>query len=149
MGSFHQHTVPSHTQIRAPFRVASIEIDPGFQQTSLGTIRTAQLERFFEGLAGSASERLPELMGQNRQFGMAFVDHDHRLAATREACTALEHLLMPGGLAVFHDFNDARNVNEPAVYGVFNGVCEWLEHNTNFAYVGTVGCCGLVQRRAA
>jgi len=129
-------------------RVTSIEIDPLFQKASLANIRNGRLEQFFEILAGSATERLPDLVSERKQFGMAFVDHDHSLAATREACTALEHLLMPGGFAVFHDFNDARNVDEPAVYGVFKGVCEWLAHSTNFAYVGTIGCCGLVQRRA-
>lgn len=130
-------------------KLASIEIDPNFQRTTQNTILTARLLDYFEGLTGSAAECLPVLIRQDRQFGMAFIDHDHSLASTLEACAALEHLLTPGGLAIFHDFNDARNRDEPTVYGVFQGVCEWLTHAANFDFIGMVGCCGLVQRRAA
>lgn len=130
-------------------KLASIEIDPSFQQASQNTINSAGLVAFFESLAGSAAEHLPTLVRQGRPFGMAFVDHDHSLPSTLEACAALDYLLVPGGVAVFHDFNDARNRDEPAVYGVFQGVCEWLAHNDGFVFAGVVGCCGLVQRRPA
>ena len=130
-------------------KLASIEIDPGFQRATQSTIHSAGLLAFFESLAGPAAECLPALIRQHRQFGMAFIDHDHSLTSTLEACVALEDLLIPGGFAIFHDFNDARNRDEPAVYGVFQGVCEWLTHVTDFDFVGMVGCCGLVQRRAA
>ncbi len=128
-------------------RVASIEIAADFQQASRQTIQAAQLDPFYESLAGAAAQHLPALTAQGREFGMAFIDHDHSFEATREACTALTHLLPAGGIAVFHDFNDARNREEPAVYGVYRGVCEWTMHNPDFAFIGIAGCCGLVQRR--
>lgn len=129
--------------------VASIEIDPGFQQICRQTMHAAGLDGFYESLAGSAEDQLPPLVARKRPFGMAFVDHDHSRPATLVACAALATLLLPGGFAVFHDFNDARNRDEPAAYGVYQGVCEWLANSPDFVFVGVVGCCGLVQRRVA
>lgn len=129
-------------------RVASIELDPNFQQLTRTTMQAAQLTGVYEGLAGAADEWIAKLLALTRQFDVIFVDHDHSYPATRQVCVALSELLAPGGYAVFHDFNDERNRTEPFVYGVHRAVSE-LATRPGFAFCGVVGCCGLVQRGLA
>lgn len=128
--------------------VVSIEIDPNFLQATAETMAHARLQTFYRSLPGDAADCTWRLNAQKRQFGMVFVDHDHSYEATAQVCGALVGLLAIGGIAVFHDFNDERNRNEPAVYGVYRAVCE-LVKQPGFTFAGVIGCCGLVQRSAA
>ena len=71
-----------------------------------------------------------------------FVDQYHGLAASRLVCRLLPRLLLPGGMALFHDFNDARNVG--GEYGVYHAVLEMLQAEPGLALYGLPGCCALV-----
>ncbi len=128
--------------------VVSIEIDPNFQAITRNTMQAEGLLAQFEGLAGDATAVATQLVVQRRQFGLVFVDHDHRHEATHQVCHLLAALLPAGCIAVFHDFNDERNRTEPQTYGVYRAISEWLP-GSDFTFVGVVGCCGLVQRNAA
>ena len=127
-------------------RVASIEWDPDFQRATARTMQCAKLSRFYDGLAGPAHEWTATLVNSKRRFGLVFVDHDHSYDATRQVCAALPDLLTAEGIAVFHDFNDERNRTETSQYGIYQAVSE-LSTRPDFAFVGVIGCCGLVQRR--
>jgi predicted O-methyltransferase YrrM len=129
-------------------KVLSIEIDPQFQSATRAAMQGAELDSIYVSLPGDATAIAPELAATNTQVGAAFIDHDHAYAPTWHACCDLSRLLIPGGLALFHDFNDERNNSEPDVYGVYRAVSEFVR-DPRFAFLGTVGCCGLVQRLSA
>lgn len=125
--------------------VVSVEIEPAFQLATKRTIRDASLQRFYEALPGDAAVQAEYLIGQHRQFGFVFIDHDHSYEASRLICNQLPELLKVGGFALFHDFNDERNSTEASNYGVYPAVVELIS-NPGFAFVGVIGCCALVQR---
>lgn len=125
--------------------VTSIEIDAALRQATCESLERERLLLVYEGIGGDADAVLPKLAAQRRRYSFAFVDHDHRLEATRNACAHLADLLAVGAYALFHDFNDERNRSEPSAYGVFDGVCEALESG-RWALVDIVGCCALARR---
>lgn len=127
-------------------RVESIEIDPGFQKATAQAIAAQGLGLVYRSLPGDASVEAARLAERGRTFGFAFIDHDHSYEATRTACRHLGSLIEPGGLVLFHDFNDERNRLEPQTYGVYRGVVELLE-DPAWEFLGVMGCCALVRRR--
>ena len=126
-------------------RVESIEIDPGFQQATAQAIAAQGLGRVYRPLPGDASVEAARLVERGRTFGFAFIDHDHTYEATRTACRHLCSLIEPGGLVLFHDFNDHRNRLEPQTYGVHRGVVELMD-GPSWEFLGVIGCCALVRR---
>jgi predicted O-methyltransferase YrrM len=129
-------------------RVVSVEIDPQFQRLTARTIRRRGLSGGFRLMPGEAATVIRRLIDKHRRFGLVFVDHDHSGPATATVCRALPELMRPGGMALFHDFNDTRHRTEPDAYGVYPAVRTLLE-DYRFRYLRTVGCCGLVQRLPA
>jgi cephalosporin hydroxylase len=127
-------------------RVTSIEILPEFQEATARAISNAGLTEFYESIPGDAASQCDTLVAQSCRFAFAFIDHDHSHQATRRICTQLPALLQPGGYALFHDFNDARNQAEPELYGVYRGVEELLQ-SPDFSFERTIGCCALLRRR--
>ena len=123
-------------------RVVSVEIDPAFQRATADAIWRAGLTRWHRIRAGDAGVLLQEAAGRGERFGVVFVDHDHGLAASRLVCRLLPRLLLPGGMALFHDFNDARNIG--GEYGVYQAVLEMLQAEPRLALYGLPGCCALV-----
>jgi hypothetical protein len=87
-----------------------------------------------------------QLIREKRSFSVIFVDHDHSYAGMVPACSALPDLLRPGGMALFHDFNDAWNAS--GFYGIHRAVFELLGH-APMSFLGVVGCCALVQKTAS
>lgn len=128
-------------------RVVSIEIDPGFQQATGTAISAAGLNDFYEAIYGDAALEVDRLIMQGRRFGLIFIDHDHSFASSRKICQQLSAVLTIGGIAIFHDFNDARNLSEPETYGVYLAVAE-LAQQPDFLFRGIIGCCALIQRTA-
>ena len=129
-------------------KVLSIEIDPHFQAATRAAMLAAGLGGVYAGLPGDATVVAAQLAAAGMRVGGAFVDHDHAYAPTWQACRNLSQLLLPGGLALFHDFNDERNISEPEFYGVHRAVSEFVG-DKRFAFLGTIGCCGLVGRMQA
>ncbi len=95
-------------------------------------------------VVGDARDSCAMLRRDGRQFGFAFVDHAHTHDLVHAACEDLKHLLRPGGLALFHDHNDDRNLHD-AEYGVFQAV-EDAFADRSFAFYGIYGCTGLFRR---
>src|SRR5258707_754975 len=62
------------------------------------------------------------------------------------ACSALTELLRPGGMALFHDFNDAWNAS--GFYGIYQAVDELLQH-PRMSFLGVIGCCALIRETEA
>jgi len=127
---------------RGAGRVVSVEIDPAFQRAAAEAIRRAGLARWHQMRAGDAGTLLQDAVSRGERFGAVFVDHDHGLEASRLVCRLLPRLLLPGGMALFHDFNDVRNIG--GEYGVYQAVREMLEAGPELALRGLPGCCALV-----
>lgn len=127
---------------RGAGQVVSVEIDPVFQQAATEAIRGAGLARWHQMRAGDAGMLLQNAVSRGERFGTVFVDHDHRLEASRLVCHLLPQLLLPGGMALFHDFNDVRNVG--GEYGVYQAVQEMLATEPELELHGLPGCCALV-----
>ena len=129
-------------------RVASVEIAPEFQRATSQAVAALGLGRHLDAKPGAADAVMDRLKAEKRTFSVAFVDHDHSASAVRGACRHLAALLRPGGVAVFHDFNDGRNISEPTTYGVYHAVAE-VAQEPGWRYLGVLGCCALVQRAAS
>lgn len=125
----------------------SVERDAAFQRATAEAIQAQGLGAHYRPLLGDATRVLARLVAEQRRFSVVFVDHDHSHPATRAVCRHLGQLLLPSGIAVFHDLNDARNVSEPAVYGVHRALAEALA-GPELSFLGLVGCSGLVWRSA-
>ena len=126
-------------------RAVSVEIDTAFQHATARAIRAGGLGRWHQMVGGDAGRELDVFVRAGRRFGAVFVDHDHSLDATRLVCASLPRLLLPGGMALFHDFNDPRN--QTGEYGVHQAVCEMLDAQPGLALFGQPGCCALVGHR--
>ncbi len=83
----------------------------------------------------------------SRRVAFVFVDHSHRYRDVLSLCSELPELVVEGGFALFHDFNDNRN-NDPADkhYGVAQAVIETLGPD-RFEFFGIFGCCALYRRK--
>ena len=126
-------------------RTVSVEVDTAFQAATVRAIRAAGLGRWHRMVGGDAGQVLAAFVRTGRRFGTVFVDHDHGLDATRRICALLPRLLLPEGMALFHDFNDPRNGT--GEYGVHQGVCEMLDAQPGLVLFGQPGCCALVGQR--
>jgi predicted O-methyltransferase YrrM len=129
-------------------RVLSIELEPTFRRATRRAIRTAGLRHHHRLVVGEAGQVVDDLIARHADFGLVFVDHDHAYESTVRVCRQLGAVLQVGGIAVFHDLNDERNVSEPEQYGVHRAVAELLQR-PGYAFLGVIGCCGIVQRTAA
>ena len=126
-------------------RVLSVEADPERHRATARTVHDSGLERCYRGVFGDADNVTGRLIDRGRQFGFIFVDHNPDLGAMRRQCQRLGKLLKPGGLILFHDFNDERNIKDYGDYGVYSAVEELLQ-GEEVTFVGMVGCCGLVRK---
>jgi SAM-dependent methyltransferase len=127
-------------------RVWSIELDPECQKATADAVSAARLDPYYQALPGDAHEIMRRLIGEGRDFSVIFVDHDHSYAGMAPACSALTELLRPGGMALFHDFNDAWNAS--GFYGIYQAVGELLQH-PRMSFLGVIGCCALLRKTEA
>lgn len=81
-----------------------------------------------------------------RRYSLVFVDHAHTYDAVTQVCALLHEVVEPGGFALFHDYNDPRNIL-PDVddYGVYQAVGDALRRE-HFDFYGVFGCAGLFRR---
>ena len=126
-------------------QVWSVELDPEFQKATAHAVSSHGLEPQYRALPGDANRVMGDLIAHRRTFSVMFVDHDHGYDAVHSACDALPRLLLPGGMALFHDFNDDRNSTEAGQYGIYRAVSE-LVADPEVSFLGTIGCCALVHR---
>jgi predicted O-methyltransferase YrrM len=123
-------------------KVVSFEIDPEFQRLTTAAVRKLNLGRWHEMRGGDGTDLLRQAAARGEGFSAIFIDHDHGLEASLQACSLLPDLLAPGGFMLFHDFND--RLNETGEYGVYEAVCRMLRDHPDLALYGIPGCCALV-----
>ena len=123
-------------------KVVSMEIDPEFQRLTTAALRQRHLGRWHEMRGGDATVLLQQAAARRESFSAIFIDHDHSLEASLQACSQLPRLLAPGGFMLFHDFND--RLNATGEYGVYEAVGRMLRDNPALALFGVPGCCALV-----
>jgi predicted O-methyltransferase YrrM len=126
-------------------KIWSIEKIPEFQRATRQTVDSLGLDGHYRSIPEDADQAFRQLLSHRNRFGLIFVDHDHRYPAMRRICAALGRLLVPGGFALFHDFNDKRNISGPDDYGIYRAVCEVLDEG-EMSFLGVIGCCGLLYR---
>jgi predicted O-methyltransferase YrrM len=127
--------------------VVSIEIERKFRRATSRAIRAAGLCDHHRMVGGEAGDEVDALIRSGATFGAVFIDHDHAYGPTERICRQLDSALRTGGIALFHDLNDARNRTEPHEYGVHRAVAELLER-PGYVLAGMVGCCCAVRRVA-
>ena len=124
-------------------RVTSLELVPEYaDETAKHLFAPAASHRF---IVGDARKSAQGLIDSQRRFGFAFVDHSHGYELVEAACQHLKHLVVPGGFALFHDYNDHRNVRNDPSYGVFQAVGDAFADGS-FVFWGVYGCTGLYRR---
>jgi predicted O-methyltransferase YrrM len=126
-------------------KVWSVELDPEFQKATAHAVSSHGLQQHYRALPGDANQVMRDLIAHRRTFSVMFVDHDHGYGSVHTACEALPRLLVQGGMALFHDFNDDRNATEAGQYGIYRAVRELLA-DPEMSFLGTIGCCALVHR---
>jgi predicted O-methyltransferase YrrM len=126
--------------------VTSVEIDPGCAARTQQHLTAQRVQDVVTVRCAAAEECLPELVRAGRRFGFVFVDHAHTYRAVLDVCRALPGLLVTGGFALFHDFNDGRNLDpDDPEYDVANAVIDGLEDGP-FEFYGVYGCAALYRR---
>ncbi len=123
-------------------KVVSCEIDPQFQRLAAAAVRQLNLSRWHAMRGGDGTALLRQAAARQERFSAIFIDHDHGLEASLQACALLPKLLAPGGFMLFHDFNDPLNLS--GEYGVYEAVCGMLREHPALALYGVPGCCALV-----
>ncbi len=74
-----------------------------FHNAALRTLAELGLEDCVEFHAQPSSLVLPRMVGEGRQFDLAFIDGDHRFDAVFVDFFYIDQLLKPGGVAIFDD----------------------------------------------
>jgi 2-polyprenyl-3-methyl-5-hydroxy-6-metoxy-1,4-benzoquinol methylase len=134
-------------------RVVTIDLSKACCEEAKRNIATEGLEEFVEIHHGDADAICRGFAAEGRRFGMAFVDHSHAYEHVAGACARLDEVLEPGSMAVFHDFNDARNSDRRDVgesneeFGVIQAVRDSLDPG-RFEFVGVYGSCGVFRKIA-
>jgi len=130
-------------------KVVTMEIDSFCAAVARENISQRGLSPFVEIWLGDANETCRQFIAEARRFNLAFVDHSHLYEDMRAACAALDVLMNPGALVLFHDFTDPLNRFPPFTgrldeYGIFAAVTERLP--PDFEFFGCVGCSALYWR---
>ncbi len=85
---------------------------------------------------GDAAGFLDRMIGERRRFGFVFVDHWHGYDATHAVGMRLSSLLLPGGFAMFHDYNDTSARDPAHPDKVFQAVRDTVGRSSSFQF-----CC--------
>ena len=94
-----------------------------------------------------ARDAVDWLTRAGRQFGFVFVDHSHTFEDVLLVCRGLAPLVVEGGFALFHDFNDPRNADPSRPdYGVSTAVYVGLPAD-EFDFYGVFGSAALYRKQ--
>jgi hypothetical protein len=132
----------------SPHRLTTVDLHKGLSDLAARNLTAAGLSELVTFDTSDGTRYLDGLIERGAQFGFAFIDHSHEYSHTKEAAERLSDLIIAGGYALFHDFNDPRN-NEPTYkdYDVYQAVIDGL-HSTAFAFAGVYGCTALYTRKS-
>lgn len=134
-------------------RIETVELDPKVSAQAARNLRDHGVANCVNFNVGDAESVCSKMALVGRKFGFAFIDHSHAYWPVYKSNLLLKDLLAPGGLALFHDYNDPRNAKDKlesdasGVYGVYAAVHDSLSPK-DFEFVGVYGCTGLFHRRA-
>jgi predicted O-methyltransferase YrrM len=97
---------------------------------------------------GDAAAYCVQLVDEGRNFAFAFVDHSHAYDPVFDVCVHLPQLIKPGGLVLFHDYNDKRNLSDAhPEYAVAQAVTGAFSASPPpFEFYGVFGCSALYRR---
>ena len=126
--------------------IVSVDLDPeavGISQQLLKETLGGERAHFFQD---DAATGVRNLAAAKRQFAFAFVDHSHRYEHVLDVSQSLHRVVEIDGFALFHDFNDPRNIaKEHPDYGVYQGAMDGLKSD-RWEFWGIYGCTGLFRR---
>jgi hypothetical protein len=113
-------------------------VDLSYRQAVADNLQICGVDSRVKIITADAAVAMKNLPPQG--FNFIFVDHSHSYDDVKEACLLLPEVAAPGAFVLFHDYNDARNGEEPD-YGVYQAVNENLP--SQFRFCGVYGCTGL------
>lgn len=88
-----------------------------------------------------------KLVDEGRLFDLVFIDHSHTYEDVTSVCKVLDDLVSPGGMCLFHDYNNEWNADPSNHnYGVWQAVQDHLSTEL-FEFYGSYGCSGLFRRK--
>lgn len=125
--------------------LTTVDIDKRAAASAKRTISKLRGAGLVEFKTSDATAGMDELIQTSRRFGLVFVDHWHGYDATHQAATRLPQLLTPGGLVMFHDYNDPDNANPEHMHKVFQAVGDTLVKDSRFRFCTISGCVGVFQ----
>ena len=119
--------VGSALRHRGGGQLDTCDISKDYSAAARHALRWHPARPFIRFHTGDAPAFLDRMIAEERTFGLIFVDHWHGYEATREVVVKLPQLVAPGGLAMFHDYNDpcARDPSHP--HKVFQAVQDGLD----------------------
>ncbi len=109
-------------------------------------LRQKKYDGFSEFRCGDAANVCKELVNEGRRFDCVFIDHSHTYDAVSSVCKVLGDLVSPGGMCLFHDYNNEWNADpNNHDYGVWQAVHDHMRPEL-FEFYGSFGCTGLFRR---
>jgi predicted O-methyltransferase YrrM len=101
---------------------------------------------FVHSRLGDAAAVCRDLARETSKFALVFIDHSHAFQRVLEVAQILTAVTSDGGFCLFHDFNDARNLNPANLeYKVPQAVHNGLDMS-KFEFYGIYGCAALFRK---
>lgn len=128
-------------------RIETVDLDPTCVSRTEDLLRRLGFDDLVDVHCGDGAAVCRTLAAAGRTFPFVFIDHHHSYRPVFDVCVELSTLTTPGGLCLFHDYNDPRN-GDPANhdFGVYQAVHEGLAPDA-FEFHGVFGCTGLFRRK--
>jgi|GEM_PF-1311507 len=128
-------------------RLLSNDLYPEAVSLAGAQLQKHHYDRFSNFQCGDAADVCKQLGQDKRHFDLVFIDHSHTYEAVTAVCKLLGDIVSPGGMCIFHDYNNEWNADpNNHDYGVFHAVQDHLSSDL-FDFYGTYGCTGLFRRR--
>lgn len=127
-------------------RLTSVDLHSQLIAAARETLASRGLLSTTDFRIGDGAELCRQFKTQGKHFVFVFIDHAHTYQAVYDVCTILKDIVNPGGLCLFHDYNNPRNADpENLDYGVWQAVEDGLPRDA-FQFYGVFGCTGLFRR---
>lgn len=128
-------------------KLVAVDLHPRALVIAGALLEKDQYDRFSYFRCGDATSVCKELVGERRCFDLVFIDHSHTYEAVASVCKVLGDLVSPGGMCLFHDYNNEWNADpNNHEYGVWQAVHDNLSTEL-FEFYGSYGCTGLFRRK--
>jgi hypothetical protein len=126
--------------------IVTVDLDPDLVRCARENLMERPGRERVHLFVAEGEQALKDQISAQRRYGFVFIDHSHRFEHVYAACNLLHDVVLTGGFALFHDFNDPRNPHPAAKdYGVHQGVTTGLLRE-KWEFWGIYGCTGLFRR---